>query len=223
MLQAKAFFQKVRHLPYRDGSGQGARYTTPWIEQHSPDWAMETFVLLHNWQWIGMFLAICIGFFLRGLVRWLLSLLKSLTTRSKTDWDEKLVAAAEAPLSLVAATGFWWIALQALRIEGAALTVLSMGVELVFSLAIIWTAYRVADVLSEYLTAVAAKTDNTLDDHLVPLIKRALRTFILVFGVLVMFQNLGFNVMSVLAGLGIGIGAIRLIMMVHRVLRRAAP
>ena len=85
-----------------------------------------------------------------------------------------------------------------------ALQILSIVVQLIFSVSVIWIFYRLAEVWSEYLSLVASKTDFVIDDQLLPLITRALRTFILVFGSLIAIQNLGVNVMSVIAGLGLG-------------------
>ena len=48
------------------------------------------------------------------------------------------------------------------------------------------------------------KTESTLDDHLAPLITKALRVFVILFGMLLSIQSLGFNVMSLMAGLGLG-------------------
>jgi MscS family membrane protein len=60
------------------------------------------------------------------------------------------------------------------------------------------------NVLSEYFVMAASKTDSTLDDQLVPLINKTMKIFVVIFGVLIIVQNLGVNVVSILAGLGIG-------------------
>ena len=48
------------------------------------------------------------------------------------------------------------------------------------------------------------KTDNTLDDQLVPLVRKALRSFVVIIGALFILDNLDFNVTAFLAGLSIG-------------------
>jgi MscS family membrane protein len=72
------------------------------------------------------------------------------------------------------------------------------------SVAVFWVIYNLIDVFAEYLTHVTGRTENSLDDQLVPLIRKTLRVFIVVLGVIVILQNNGYNVASLIAGLGIG-------------------
>jgi len=50
----------------------------------------------------------------------------------------------------------------------------------------------------------AAKTETTLDDQLAPFATKTLKVLAIVLGILIALQNFGFNVMSLLAGLGLG-------------------
>ena len=60
------------------------------------------------------------------------------------------------------------------------------------------------DVLSERMAAKAEATDTKLDDQLVPLIRKSLKVFTVIAGVLVILQNLNVNVGALLATLGVG-------------------
>ncbi|AHM60026.1 small-conductance mechanosensitive channel [Flammeovirgaceae bacterium 311] len=64
--------------------------------------------------------------------------------------------------------------------------------------------YRLVDLIGVYLERLSDKTENTLDDQLVPLVRKALRTFVVIIGVLFILDNLDFNVTAFLAGLSIG-------------------
>lgn len=202
--QARSFYDKVKTQPYLKGSGQGALYVSPWLERHLPTWTQEKILLLPNWQWASLFLSILAGLMVRAIVVWLVSLLKKLAQKSENDWDNRLVASIERPIGLIGAGAFWWLAIYLIGFEGTPQTSLQIMVEVLVSLSLVWLVYRLADVLTDYLSEIAAATDSTLDDQLVPLLRRALHTFIVVFGLLVTVQNLGFNVLSVLAGLGLG-------------------
>ena len=201
--QAHTWYQKVKHLPYI-GSTTGAGYREPWIERNVPDWAKSTTILFPNWQWISIFLSILLGLVVKTVVTWVVHGLKKVTERSKIEWDDLVIESIERPAGLIAAAIFWYFAVHALRFEGAALTVMSMLVQVVLSVAVIWAVYRLVDVVTAWLKVVTGKTETTLDDQLVPLVRRALRIFTVIFGVLVTIQNLGVNVLSVLAGLGLG-------------------
>ncbi|MCC5919316.1 MAG: mechanosensitive ion channel family protein [Cyclobacteriaceae bacterium] len=64
--------------------------------------------------------------------------------------------------------------------------------------------YRLVDVLSAYLQKMAEKTESTLDDQLVPLVKKVLRIFVIVVGGLAILSNLNFNILPLITGLSIG-------------------
>ena len=64
--------------------------------------------------------------------------------------------------------------------------------------------YRGVDLLSYYLMQVAGKTENKLDDQLVPLVSKALKLLVVLIGVLYILQNLNFNITTLLAGISIG-------------------
>ncbi|MFY0690024.1 MAG: mechanosensitive ion channel family protein [Cyclobacteriaceae bacterium] len=64
--------------------------------------------------------------------------------------------------------------------------------------------YKMIDVLSLYLLRLAEKTKSTLDDQLVPLLRKTLKTFIVAIGMLLLLDNLDIEIMPLLAGLSIG-------------------
>ncbi len=64
--------------------------------------------------------------------------------------------------------------------------------------------YKLVDVLCLYFEKLAGKTETTLDDQLVPLVRKVLKTFVVVIGGLFILQNLNVNVTALLAGLSIG-------------------
>ena len=59
-------------------------------------------------------------------------------------------------------------------------------------------------VLAHYLKGRAKLTESTLDDQLIPFIEKALKLTIVLLGILIVLQNMGVNVFSLLAGLGLG-------------------
>lgn len=203
VMQAQQLYHEVRDQPYLPGLS-GAGYRPPWIEQHVPPWARERTLEVANWQWLGLFLAILLGLIIRVVVHHVLQMVKKVVVRTQTRWDDLLVESVERPVSLLAAGAFWYFAIHLLRFDGMVLVGLIYLVQIIVSIAVIWLLYKLADVLTEYLQTLTAKTESTLDDHLVPLLRRALRIFVIIFGVLFTVQNMGFNVLSVLAGLGLG-------------------
>lgn len=64
--------------------------------------------------------------------------------------------------------------------------------------------YKIADILSLYLQSLAQKTESTLDDQLVPLFRKTLKTFIVIVGGLFILENLNIPILPLLTGLSIG-------------------
>ncbi|MFY0607205.1 MAG: mechanosensitive ion channel family protein [Cyclobacteriaceae bacterium] len=64
--------------------------------------------------------------------------------------------------------------------------------------------YRLVDVLAMYLENLAKKTQSTLDDQLVPLLRKTLKTFVVGIGTLFILQNLDIPIIPLLTGLSIG-------------------
>ena len=64
--------------------------------------------------------------------------------------------------------------------------------------------YRLVDILSIYFSKLAEKTKSNLDDQLVPLIRKILKTFVVIIGVLFIFNNLDYDITGLIAGLSIG-------------------
>jgi MscS family membrane protein len=67
-----------------------------------------------------------------------------------------------------------------------------------------WFLWRLIDGFSVYAMSRAQKTDSTLDDQLVPFVSKTLKLFLIVTGILVIAQNLGYSISGLVASLGIG-------------------
>ena len=64
--------------------------------------------------------------------------------------------------------------------------------------------YRVVDILGVYMMKLADRTESTLDDQLVPLLRKALKIFVIIIGVLAILANLDIDILPLLTGLSIG-------------------
>ena len=127
---ARYYYQKVQDLPYLEGSGQGAGYREPLLERVAPEWMRSQYLFLPLWQWIGIALAIFLGLGLKVLVSWAVDLIAKFAARSESSWDDLLIHAISPPLGYVAAAALWYLALGVLRLDGVALSVASVALQL---------------------------------------------------------------------------------------------
>lgn len=202
--RVKEFYDKVKHLPYLEGSGGGAIYSASWSEDNIPTYMKEEFFYLYLWQWLGLFLSILTGLTIKVIVKFIVDFVYIITKKRSGIWIHKSVAAFSGPTGWLAAILFWHLTVYVFGLDGLILTVVRVLLKVSLSGVFLWLVYRLLNVLSDYLVTAAAKTESTLDDQLVPLINKSMKIFVIIFGVLIIVQNLGVNVVSVLAGLGIG-------------------
>ncbi|MBM4026017.1 MAG: mechanosensitive ion channel family protein [Planctomycetes bacterium] len=157
-------------------------------------------------EWLQAFLivvgAVVLG---RGLY-WLIGkTIKRMATKTRTQLDDILVDMLEEPIVCgVIILGIWY-GLQTLTlppvVDGAVHKVIS--VLLILDTA--WLVTRVLDsLIREYLVPFARRTESDLDDHLVPIISKGVRGSIWAIALITAMHNAGIQVLSVLAGLGIG-------------------
>ncbi len=64
--------------------------------------------------------------------------------------------------------------------------------------------YRIVNIASTFLSRIAKKTDSSLDDQLVPLLRKTLKTFVIIIGTLFILDNLNIPILPLLTGLSIG-------------------
>ena len=168
------------------------------------EWSQEKTLILSNGQWVGLLVALFLGLLARTLVQLVLQQMQRLSSKFPNSFTHILEQKTEKPLGLMAAAGVWYAALNILKIQGNSYNTLFFIIQLIFFVSLIWAGYRLADAVGKYLHHFAKQTDNTFDDHLAPLVAKSLRFFVVLVGVLLALQSFGVNVMSLLAGLGLG-------------------
>ncbi len=202
------FYSKTKHLPYISGSGGGAGYRDPWSES-LPGWMKIKISSIYIWQIVGIILSILLG----TVVRWIAKFISHFITRilnrvpeGKINWKEKILSFCDKPLSYIVTVGFWYICLDLLDVEGGVFKVCNVILQVLLSVNIIRLFYDLTKASTEYLEVIAKenKNDFLIDAQIIPLISRTARILVVLLGSLFALQNLGVNVMSVLAGLGVG-------------------
>jgi len=95
--------------------------------------------------------------------------------------------------------------LNTLRLTEDALRTADYALSFLITLTITWLITRLYNALhNRYFVPAAARTDTTLDDHLLPLFRKGFNSVVWILGIIVALNNAGYNVAPILAGLGIG-------------------
>lgn len=75
----------------------------------------------------------------------------------------------------------------------------------VMILVLTWMIARLLnDLITEYIVPLTEKSESKLDDQLLPILRKVLSILVWVFGIVIALDNVGYNVQTIIAGLGIG-------------------
>lgn len=175
------------------------------IVDNLPDWTHTEWLGIQIWQYLAVFIWLFLGLLLMKVFEYILqNYVKRLAKKTKFTWDDDLVFSIEKPSGFIFLMIFFLLTYSNLQFSVSISYYLSAILEIAVSIGVVWLLYNLADVFSKYLSLLTDKTDNQLDDQLVPLFRKTLRFFVIIMGVIAILQNNGYNVASLIAGLGIG-------------------
>ena len=175
------------------------------IERYVPDQLRERVFVLELWQWAGIAILLAAAVALDLLSRGMTALvLARAAGKDRAYLDKKEVAHFARPTGLLlGAVVFRW-GLELLHLPEGQRDVLRVATALVATLAAVWSAYRLVDVFCGALAKKAARSENRFDDVLVPLMRRTLKIFVVIVGLVYLASQWTDNLWRIVAGLGVG-------------------
>ena len=172
-----------------------------------PRWFRTEIAGIAVWQFIAAFAFILAGLVLKKIADHVVeSKLKPLAARTRFTLDEIVVNAAGKPL------GYLLLLLGL----GGAVGVLPLpaepnvrgvadGLLRIFIVAdVVWFLFGLIDGAVERLSRLAERTESKLDEQMLPLVRKAAKLTIGLISAVWVIQLLGYNVSTIIAGLGIG-------------------
>ncbi len=171
----------------------------PWLEEN------EVFGI-PLWQYcaslIYIFLAFYISKFLDFLTRvWL----KRLAARTETKFDDLLLDLLNGPTKIIAFVIFLRIGLEVFSWPVVVGNFLGKTFTIVVALSLIYTVLKFVDLVMGYWKdRTKVDADRTFDEQLFPIIRKSLKMFVVVVGVMVTLDNIGVNITAAIASLSIG-------------------
>ncbi len=157
-------------------------------------------------QWAISFSIILGAVILAKIIFWFVQkFVKKITARTKTKLDDILIDKLEEPLVMLVILSGISLAINSLHLSDGVESWLKKVMHITYALNITWLIVRVLDsLIEEYVVPLAQRSDNDLDDQLLPLIRKGTRLVIWSLGVVIALNNAGYNVGALLASLGIG-------------------
>ncbi|HWA08693.1 MAG TPA: mechanosensitive ion channel family protein [Opitutaceae bacterium] len=189
-------------------SGQATARAPDFLE-HVVDVVLELFNVRSNGQnttthYVISALLLVSAFLLRRVVTGVIfHQLKKLAAKTETTLDDKLFPAMEDPVAtFVMVTGIF-AALRVLKLSPDTDRYISAGSTVAFSLVIFWGLLRAFNAVLDHAHEVATERQMGIAAFM-PWIKKTLVAVFVVVGLLMVIQSLGYNVSTILQGLGIG-------------------
>lgn len=160
---------------------------------------------LPNWKWLGL-LALCLLAVIADRLMRLIVVRVAARVGAilRLKLNPGILRTFERPMGLLAgALTFRWL-LPVLGLLDSVLVVVTLATSFVAAAAAAWAAYRLVDVLCDFIHDKASQTSSKFDDMLVPLARRTLKIFVVVFCLVFLASRLSEDLWSIMAGLGLG-------------------
>ncbi len=168
----------------------------------------ETFLGISLNRFAGAFLVLIAALIMKKVFAHLfVKVIFPLATRTKSRYDDLFLQSIRKPAELLLVIIGLFVALQILQLptEPADLRRGAYGLlKGLVTFDIAWTLFNLVSLLEAFLSGWVSKTESTLDDHLLPFIRKSVRAFIVFLAVIMTIQNLGYSISGLLASLGIG-------------------
>ena len=161
---------------------------------------------LHSWQIIGILIMIFVSVIIHKIFTFVIEkiIINFLIRRGHVTVAKKYVAPVAKPLSILIIFPILLLLTPVIQLP------MRINSYVMFSLKALWpvfltlVVYRLVDLIGMYMTKLADKTESTLDDQLVPMIRKALKIFVIIIGILGILVNLNIDIVPLLTGLSIG-------------------
>ncbi len=134
---------------------------------------------------------------------------RKMAKKTKTSLDDVIIDFVEEPITLLFLVGGVYFALKILVMTPPVTKFVGQVIIIVFLVAVTWLVTRMFDVLVEaFLRPLASKTETKLDDQIIPIISAMVKVSIWVMVIIVLLSEMGYDVLSLITGLGVGGAAI---------------
>ncbi|ACG72170.1 MscS Mechanosensitive ion channel [Anaeromyxobacter sp. K] len=157
------------------------------------------------WQWLAMPGVVLIAVTLGSVLGWLTRKgLGHLAARTRTTWDDLLLQRIASPLTALWAVGLVTAMLPWLVLPDGAATVVHHLLRAVAFLVVFWGAYRSVGVAFQAMALAPRTATNPGLAAFLPVGRKMAKAAVVAIGLISVLNELGFQVASLLAGLGIG-------------------
>lgn len=131
--------------------------------------------------------------------------IKQFTRSTKSKLDDIIIDKFEEPIVFgIILLGIWY-GLNSLNLTDYFVDLLANVYYFLITFNVAWLITRLLDALiEEYLVPLVEKSETDLDDQLLPIARKAIRVTIWILAIIIGLDNAGYDIMAIVAGLGLG-------------------
>lgn len=131
--------------------------------------------------------------------------IKKLAAKTKNSIDDIIVQTIEKPLVFAIFLFGIYLAHFYISLSERGLQVYTNIMEILIVIEIIWVLIKLVDAsIEHYFKPLIAKSESKLDDQILPFVRTFVKIIIIVIGAIFLIKSFGYDVTSLVAGLGIG-------------------
>lgn len=179
-----------------------------WIKNLAQDWPFLRYHFLGNelWKYIFSLIYIFLAFYVSKLLDYLTRVwLKKWAEKTESKLDDLLLQLLNGPVKIISFVIFLRIGLDVFEWPPEVQNWLSKGFKVIVAMTITYAVMKLVDLLMGYWhLRAAADADREFREHLFPIIRKALKAFVVVVATLVTLDNIEIKITAVLASLSIG-------------------
>ena len=157
-------------------------------------------------QWSIAFLIVLGSVVISRVFYWIVNrIVQRYTKKTKNKLDDILIKKLKEPLLFaIIIVGFWY-AIRYLNFTPEFDALIGKAYYLLVSFNIAWIVVRLVDAIAYvYLKPMVDKSENDLDDRLLPIFTKGLKISVWIMAIIVGLNNAGYDVAALIAGLGLG-------------------
>jgi MscS family membrane protein len=171
-----------------------------------PKMGTQKILGLHTWQYISILILILLCVIIHKLLSWVFDWLiyQLLNKKGYGNIAHEYILPVARPFSLLIIVAILVVLVPVLQLPITFNHYFILLLHALMPLFATVMVYKLVDILGEYMMRKAAQTETTMDDQIVPILKRVLKIFVVIIGFLYILNNLRFDITALLAGISIG-------------------
>jgi MscS family membrane protein len=171
-----------------------------------PKLGSSKYLGLYIWQIIGILILVLLSFVVHKIFTLVIEkiIIELLVKYGYRKLAANLIKPIAAPISYLIIFPILMVLVPVLQLPVSFSRYLIIALRALWPVFLTIVAYRLVDIFGIYMMKVAEKTESTLDDQLVPLLRKVLKTFVIIIGALFVLINLNISIIPFITGISIG-------------------